>query len=253
MKTSLRQNEILGLARQSGMVTVEGLAAHFGVTLQTIRKDLSELDEAGRIERVHGGAVLRSHIENVGYEARRQMNVEVKSAIAARAAHDIPPSISIFLNIGTSTEAAAHALLSHENLTIITNNMNVANIMVANRSANIVVAGGVLRRADGGLVGDLARQAVEQFKADLAVIGCSAIDPDGDMLDYDLQEVEVSRAIIKNARQRILLVDSSKLERNAPAKIASLQDMDRVYTDRPFPTALAAKCAEWGTDIISLT
>ncbi len=250
MKTTLRQNEILKLIRQNGMVTVEALAEQFDVTLQTIRKDLGELDEDGKISRVHGGAVMRSHVENIGYEARRDLHAEVKAKIAARLAKDVSENISIFINIGTSTEAVAHELVNHENLTIITNNMNVANIMVANPTANIVVAGGVLRRADGGLVGDLTREAISHFKVDLAIVGTSALDQDGDMLDFDLQEVEVSRAIIQSARKSFLIADHTKFERSAPVRIGSIFDIDAFYTDRDLSDALREKCEEHDTQII---
>ncbi|CAN0590694.1 unnamed protein product, partial [Ectocarpus sp. 12 AP-2014] len=166
------------------------------VTLQTIRRDLTNLADLGRLERVHGGAVLPSGTTNIGYEERRALNARAKQAIARACAERIPNGVSLFLNIGTSTEAVAQELLHHENLMVVTNNMNVANILVANTSCEILVTGGQLRRTDGGLVGKLAAETIRQFKFDLAVIGCSALDGDGDLLDFDIQEVSVSQAIL---------------------------------------------------------
>lgn len=249
MALSIRQNEILELARADGRVLVDDLAQRFDVTLQTIRRDLGDLAEAGLLDRVHGGAVPRMGMVNLGYEARRRLHSDAKTAIAQACAEAIPDNSSLILNIGTTTEAVAHALLKHSNITVITNNMNVANILAANPGCEIMVAGGALRRSDGGLVGELATQFIEQFKVDYAIIGTSALDLDGDMLDYDLAEVRVSRSILRQARQSILVTDHSKLGRSAPARIASLSEIDRLFTDLPLPAPLAERCRDWGTEV----
>ena len=249
MALNFRQAEILGLARTEGRVAVEDLAQRFEVTLQTIRRDLSDLADAGHLDRVHGGAVLRTGVANIGYAARRRMNAEAKAAIARACAAAIPDNSSLILNLGTTTEAVARALLGHRNLTVVTNNMNVANTLVANPGCEIVVAGGTLRRSDGGLVGELTTQVFSQFKVDIAVIGVSALDPDGDLLDYDLAEVRVSKAIIAQARQVFLVADHSKLERSAPVRLASLAEVTRIFTDRPLPQALQDRCEGWGTGV----
>ncbi len=249
MPLSLRQNEILGIARAEGKVAVEHLADRFGVTVQTIRRDLSELADAGKLDRVHGGAIMPSGVANIGYEERRSLNAEAKAAIARACAAMIPDNSSLFLNIGTTTEAVARALLQHQNITVVTNNMNVANILVANESCAVILAGGVLRRSDGGLVGDLTTQAIEGFKVDFAIIGASALDADGDLLDFDPQEVRVSRGIIRQSRQTFLVTDTSKLSRSAPVRIASLAQVDAVFVEAPLPEALAAQCTEWKTAV----
>ena len=250
MSQTFRHPEILEIARRDGKVTVEGLADRFGVTLQTIRRDLTDLAEAGRLERVHGGAVLPSGTTNIGYEERRSLNPVAKEAIARTCAARIPNDISLFLNIGTSTEAVAQELVHHRNLMVVTNNMNVANILVTNPECEIIVTGGHLRRADGGLVGNLAADTIRQFKFDLAVIGCSALDQDGDMLDFDIQEVNVSRTILRQSRKTYLVADHTKFARSAPAKIASLSDVDALFTDMALPADLDAACRGWGTEVV---
>lgn len=250
MALSFRQSEILDIARAEARVAVEDLAARFGVTQQTIRRDLGDLAAAGKLTRVHGGAVLRAGVANIGYGERRRMNADAKAAIARACAALIPANSSLFLNIGTTTEAVARALLGHANLTVVTNNLNVANILAQSDSCDVIVAGGVLRRSDGGLVGDLTTQAISAFKVDIAVIGTSAIDADGDLLDFDPQEVRVSRAIIAQARRVILVADAAKFERAAPVRIASLGDLDAIITDRPLPAPLAAKCRAWKTGVV---
>ncbi|AZL58651.1 DeoR/GlpR transcriptional regulator [Tabrizicola piscis] len=249
MALNFRQTEILELARAEGRVMVEDLAQRFDVTLQTIRRDLSDLADAGHLDRVHGGAMLRTGVTNIGYEARRRMNEGAKAAIARACAASIPDNCSLILNLGTTTEAVAHELLGHRNITVITNNMNVANILVANPGCEIVVAGGALRRTDGGLVGELTTQFFEQFKVDYAVIGVSALDRDGDLLDFDLAEVRVSKAIVQQSRKVYLVADHTKLDRSAPARLASLSEIATLFTDLPLPPDLMRKCEAWGTEV----
>lgn len=249
MALSFRQGEILEIARSEGRVVVEDLAARFSVTLQTIRRDLGELAEAGLLDRVHGGAVVRAGVANTAWSERQRQNAEAKAAIAAACAALIPDNSSLILNIGTTTEAVARALLGHRNLTVVTNNLNVANILAANESCEVMVAGGALRRSDGGLVGELTTQFFEQFKVDCAVIGCSALDRDGDLLDFDLAEVRVARTILRQARRRLVVADASKLARQAPVRLASLAELDGIVTDRPLPEALARACEGWGTAV----
>ena len=249
MSQTLRLPEILEIARETGKVAVEDLAAHFGVTVQTIRRDLSELAEDGRLDRVHGGAVLPSGITNLGYEERRSLNQPAKRAMARVCANDIPAGACVFLNIGTSTEAVARELLHHRDLMVVTNNMNVASILAPNIACEIIMAGGVLRRADGGLVGSLTTRMIAQFKFDYAVIGCSALDQDGDVLDFDFQEVTVSQTIIAQARQTFLVADHSKFQRHAPVRITSLAKIDRFYTDLALEPTLVASCKAWQTEV----
>lgn len=247
---NFRHSEILEIARRDGKVTVEGLAEHFDVTSQTIRRDLTDLAEAGKLERVHGGAVLPSGIANIGYEERRILFMDAKQRIARACATKIPENISVFLNIGTSTEAVAHELLRHRDLLVVTNNMNVANILVSNPDCQIIVAGGQLRRTDGGLIGKLTSDAIAQFKFDLAVIGCSALDEDGDMLDFDIEEVAVSQTIMAQSRKVYLVADHSKFKRSAPARIGSLSGIDVLFTDRPLSARLATSCRDWDVQVV---
>lgn len=247
---SFRKSQILELARHEGQVLVEELATRFGVTTQTIRRDLSDLADAGRLERVHGGAIMPADHRNPGYRDRQIMHENAKRGIARLCALQIPANASVLLNIGTSTEAVARELRGHENLTIITNNLNVADILSDNDTCKIIVTGGVLRREDGGLVGDLTTETIQQFKVDYAIIGTSALDLDGNLLEFDLQEVRVSRTIIECSARTFLVVDKSKLERSAPVRIASLKDVDAVFTDG-FPPALVEMCAGWETAVFA--
>lgn len=250
MAQNFRQGEILKIAREQGKVVVEELSSHFGVTLQTVRRDLTELCDAGQLTRVYGGAVLASGVANIGYEERRGLQVEEKERIGRACAEAIPEGASLFLNIGTTTEAVARALLGHRSLMVVTNNLNAANILAQNAGCEVIVAGGVLRRADAGLVGDMTMEVVRQFKVDFAVIGASALDEDGDLLDYDVREVKVAQAILSRARKRFLVADRSKFTRSAPVRIASLSEVDAFFTDAPPPARVATACRGWKTEVV---
>ena len=250
MSQTFRHPDILEIARKEGKVTVEDLAERFDVTVQTIRRDLTEMAHAGKLERVHGGAVLPSGVDNIRYEERRQLNMDAKDQVAMACAAHIPNDASVFLNIGTSTEAVARALRGHSNLMVMTNNINVANILSGNPDCEVIVTGGALRKSDGGLVGPLTMRSVETFKFDIAVIGCSALDQEGDILDFDMQEVGVSQTILRRARQSFLVSDQSKFERSAPVAIGSLSEIDVFFTDAYLPGDLAVHCRDWGTDVV---
>ena len=202
-----RQAEILNIARASGRVMVEELARRFEVSAQTIRKDLNDLCERRSLTRIHGGAIIASGVENLAYEARRFVAADEKKAIGAAAASLIPNGCSLFINIGTTTEEVASALTSHEDLLVITNNLNVAMLLYRHPRIEVVVAGGTVRRADGAVVGSTATQLIGQFKVDYAIIGASAIDEEGALLDFDYREVQVAQAIIANARSVMLVAD----------------------------------------------
>lgn len=249
MVQTLRKPEIIDIARREGKVTVDGLVSYFGVTPQTIRRDLTELADSGQLERVHGGAILPSTTVNIGYSERRNLNQMSKVDIARACAAEIPNDCSVFLNIGTTTEAVAAELLQHEGLLVVTNNVNIAVILSANTNVEVVVTGGNLRRMDGGLIGDLAKDTISQFRFDFAVIGCSALHESGDILDFDFQEVGVSQAIMKRSETVFLVADASKFERKAPAKIASLTEVDTFFTNAPPPEECLDVCRQSATRV----
>lgn len=253
MSLSLRQQEILEIARGQSRVTVDELVERFTVTPQTIRKDLNELCDAKALSRVHGGAVISSGVANVGYEQRRDIAPDEKQLIGELCAAKIPNNASLFINIGTTTEAVARALTNHRDLLVITNNLNVANILVQNSSCEVIIAGGVLRRADGGIIGEATADFVNQFKVDYAVIGASAIDEDGALLDYDYREVRVAQAIIENARHTYLVADKMKLERSAPVRIAHISQISAIFTDDMVSNKLRQVCTQHGVTISDAT
>ncbi len=244
-----RQSEILAHLRREGRVEVEALAEQFGVTTQTIRRDLNLLSTRGLAARVHGGARFSNSISNVGYEERRALALAAKEAIGAAAARLIPNACSVMLNIGTTTEQVARALAGHRDLVVISNNINVITTLLGS-AKELILAGGVVRPADGAIVGAEAVEFITRYKADYAVIGASALDEDGAVLDFDSREVSVARAILRNARTRVLVADAQKFARSAPVRICDVGEIDIVVTDREPPRAFREAAHRGGAEIV---
>ncbi len=246
---SIRQRSIMDFIREHGSVQVDDLSEHLQVTPQTIRRDLNELCELEMVQRVHGGAVICDTIENLGYGARKILMADEKTAIAKLTARIISDNASMFINLGTTTERVAEFLVDRKGLLVITNNINVASTLWPFRGIEVMIAGGRIRHADGGIVGTSTEEFIDKFKLDYAVIGCSAIDDRGDFFDYDLREVRVTQAIIRQARSVILVTDSMTLERRAPVKVGTLADVDMLITDSGIADAFVDVCRQNSVDV----
>ena len=245
MNRNPRQLTLLSVVQAQGSVTVEKLATQLGVTLQTVRRDVQRLADEGLLTRFHGGVrVPSSTTENIAYPQRESLNAQGKRRIARAIAAAVPNDCSLILNIGTTTEAIARALLRHSGLRVITNNLNVAMILSANPSSEVIVVGGVVRGRDQGIVGEAAVDFIRQFKVDIAVIGISGIETDGSLRDYDYREVKVSQTIIAQAREVWLAADISKFNRPAMVEVGKLSQIDRLFTDAPPPEPFPALLAE---------
>ena len=133
---------------------------------------------------------------------------------------------------------------------MISNNVNAVDIMKDFMGVELIIAGGQVRRSDGGIVGGAAVDFINQFKVDYAVIGVSAIDEDGSLLDYDFREVRVAKAIINNARHVILVADIMKFERNAPVRIGHISEIDTMVIDAEPPQKFQQICQEHGIRIV---
>ncbi len=235
---SPRQTQILDLVRRHGFVSIDDLAQRFAVTTQTIRRDINALCNRALLRRYHGGAGLPSSVENLAYPTRQVLCLEEKQRIARLLARHIPDRASLFINIGTTTEEVAKALMDHASLRVITNNLNVASIMSGNPDFEVITAGGTVRARDRGIVGPTAVDLIGQFKVDFGIIGISGIDHDGTLLDFDYQEVRVAQAIIANSAQVFLAADQTKIGRSAMVRLGHMSQIDAFFTDRVPPAAL---------------
>ena len=251
MSLNWRQEQILEELRQTGTVDVETLTDQYSVTSQTVRRDLGELCDRGLAIRTHGGARRMISTSSLGYEQRRLNKRVEKNKIGMIAASLIPDNCSLILNIGTTTEQVAQALTDHNELFVLSNNINVIQIFRNSNMRGLVIVGGGVRQSDGAIVGDEAVEFIANYKVDYAVIGALALDTDGSVLDFDSREVAVARTILKNARTRILVTDTSKFERSAPVRICTLAELDYVVLDSTPPQEFIKAATRENTQILT--
>ena len=245
MTPTPRQSGIIQAASVDGHQTIEALAERFNVTHQTIRRDVNRLANAGLIARFHGGVrLLESTTENIAYRQRQAIAAGEKQRIARAIAARVPNGCSLIMNIGTTIEAVAHELLQHNDLRVITNNLNVAALLSGNPNCEVIVAGGVVRTNDQAIMGEATIDFIRQFKVDIGLIGISGIEPDGTLRDYDYREVRVARTIIDQSRQVWLAADHTKFSRAAMVELATLEEIDMVFTDQDPPSALSDLMAQ---------
>ncbi|MCY4305196.1 MAG: DeoR/GlpR family DNA-binding transcription regulator [Aestuariivita sp.] len=250
MQLTDRQEKILARLRNDGEVRVDTLSSEFNMTSQTIRRDLGELCTLGFAARVRGGAKQLSPVANREYRERRCMHAKEKQEIGRIAASLIPNGCSIMLNIGTTTERVATALAQHKNLQVVTNNANIINILIGSAARELILVGGTVRPSDGAIFGEDAVEFISRYKAEYAVIGASALDTDGAILDFDSREVSVARAILRNSRTRILVCDHSKFGQIAPVRICDIDDIDIMVTDTEPPEQFIEKANWSGTELL---
>lgn len=244
-----RRAAILKAVRDAGEANVAALAIAFAVTPQTIRRDLNALADKALIARVHGGAALGSGIANARYEERRDHAAAAKARIGAAAAALVPEGASLFINIGTTTEAVARHLAGHARLMVVTNNLNVVDVLAGREGLAVIAVGGQVRAGDRAVIGALADQFIDNFRVDLALIGTSGLTEDGDLVDFDADEVLVARRIIRAARRVVLVADATKIGRIAPIRICGIEDIDHLVTDRMISAPLRQLLARRGVEL----
>ncbi len=251
MTPNPRQARLLEEVRAQGSASIEALAEQFQVTLQTVRRDVQRLAEAGLLARFHGGVRLPSSTtENIAYRQRQALQAEGKARIARAIAQRVPNGCSLIMNIGTTIEAVARELIRHRGLRVITNNLHVASILIDNPDCEVIIAGGVVRALDRGIVGEATVDFISQFKVDIGLIGISGIEADGTLRDYDYREVKVARTIIDHSREVWLAADHSKFHRPAMVQLAPLADIDRIFTDAEPPELFAPLMAQAGVECV---
>ena len=245
-----RQQRILELVRREGFVSIDILSQEIGADPETIRGDINELFAGGKLES-HGEVITwRSTVENLAYVTRQALYHEEKVRIAKSVAGHIPDHSSLFINIGTTTEEVSKALMGHKGLRIITNNLHVANIMGGNPDFEVIVAGGIVRSRDRGIVGESTIDLVRQFTVDFGIIGMSGIDEKGGLLDFDYREVRVAQAIIEQSQKVFLVTDHRKFDRRPMVRVGHISQLDALFTDRPPPPHIQEQLNTAGIQLV---
>lgn len=244
-----RQRHILTLLEVEGAQQIELLASRFAVTTQTIRRDINALCDLGLARRFHGGVDMPVMPHNISVNARSELNGQAKQRIAARVASQIPNGTTVFLGIGSTVQFVAAALRNHTDLTVVTNNVDVAHSLGNAPNVELHLAGGIWRANDHDVVGPEAVKFFGKFYAMFSVIGAGALSPEHGVLDFSYAEAQIANALIENSRTRFLAVDSSKWGRDASVRVAPFSRFTHIVTDQPpeqraGAEALAASGAE---------
>lgn len=246
---SERQRAILDRLGGAGRTTIEALAAAHAVSPQTIRRDVNELCAAGLLRRVHGGVQLPG-AENLLYASRRGLNQGAKDAIGARFAQIVPSGASLSVSIGTTPEVAIRALAEQSDVTLATNNLNIALFACDREGWQVMVPGGTVRAGDRDILGPQVEDFFGRYQVDFGVFGVGGVAEDGTLLDFSEAEVAARMAILRNCRRSVLLLDHTKFGRAAHVRGGHLSDLDLVICDRPLPEGLAQAVAQAGGTVL---
>ncbi len=216
--------DLLGLDSQA-------LRQRFGVTTQTIRRDINKLCEQGLLRRRYGGVSLPPSAATHLIDELQVRNLRAKQRMAERVAAHIPEGATVSLGVGSTIERVAQALIHHRSLKILTNNLRVAAALSVNPSIDVIVSGGQYRHKDQDVVGPEVTHFFSSFVTDFGIISTGSMDLQHGLMDHEIREAEVSRAIISNTRDRLLVADYSKWTLSSYCKVASFKYVDRLYTD----------------------
>jgi DeoR family glycerol-3-phosphate regulon repressor len=230
-----RQEKLIQLAKSQGPLSLEDLAAKLQVSVQTVRRDVHQLAQAGQLTRFHGGVRAAATAANITYQQRETLNAQAKARIGRAVAERIPDDSSLMLTVGTTTCAVARELRDHKGLRVVTNDMTIAQLLSISPHIEVHMCGGFVRARDHAVVGEAAVDFVKQFRFDTVIMGVAGIEPDGSMRDFDYREVKVTEAAIAHSRQVWVVADASKFERRAMVEVAHVSKIDSLFTDAPPP------------------
>lgn len=237
MKPKRRQAEIAELISRTGEMSVDALASQFQVSQETIRRDLGQLDDVGLVEKVHGGA-RRSRLHSEGtFQERMAENSAAKESIAEKILHLVEPGDSIFIDTGSTTLACARRLASVARLSVITNSVQVAEVLRSGPGrATVYLVGGEYRASNGQTIGPIAIEQIRGFQAEHAIITVAALDRAVGAMDASIEEAHVARAMIDCASHLFVVADVTKLRRKAAFRVCRLEEIDVLVCDqRPAP------------------
>jgi DeoR family transcriptional regulator, glycerol-3-phosphate regulon repressor len=236
-----RQARIVEIVSQQGFATIEALARDFGVSPQSVRRDIIRLDDAELLQRFHGGVGIRETAVRMGYAEKRTIAAEAKQRIAKVAAALITEESVIFLDVGTTVEAVAHALTEKRRLRVFTVSLVAAGILAGRPGIDVFVLGGAVRGIDGSIAGETTLAMLARFRFDFAIIGFSGVDSDGTPMDYDLEKVAVKQAAVDQSSCALIVGDSSKFRKSAVVRFASGLKSLVFVTEAPLSVAMLEK------------
>jgi len=232
-------------------VSVTGLCELLDVSEMTIRRDLRTLSEDGLIERVHGGATVRyPRSYEPPYVTRTSANMQLKRAIACKAARLAPDGCSIAIDVGTTVEELSRQLVSRSGLTVVTNSLRVATILAEAPDIRLIVSGGIVRQQEWSLVGHVALRTFRDFRVDKAFMGVGGFDLTHGLTEFNLEDALTKQTMMEFAEQIIVLADSTKLGNTCFASVAALKQVDVLVTDWQAPQDYIDALEAMGIEVI---
>lgn len=234
MNPSVRQTQIANIIRQRNRVTVNELAETLGTSRETIRRDLTELASAGKVQKFHGGASLPLIAGEGPFRERMSKNVTAKTQIAEEALKLISPGQTILIDTGSTTLYFAEKLAEIPNLTVVTNSTKIARVMSSGPAlTKTFLLGGEFNGDNRQTVGSLAISQVQFFRAHHAILTIGALDIRTGVMDYSVEEAQLARAMINQSESLTLLVDSSKFDQIASFEVCSLNRVTNLVCEKP--------------------
>lgn len=225
-----RRNIVLEKLKSHGQVFVNELADDFGVSQETIRRDLNKLEALRHVKKIHGGAVSAQFGFELEFNQRAKLAQDEKKSIAMKAAGLIKPGDSLFIDFGTTTLEFARQIADIPQLTVITNSPVMANLLHQNPATNLILIGGQFGISKMECIGPITLQGISGFYADYAVIGAGAVSPLVGIMDQDLDEAAIARQMIKQSNKAMVLADGNKLDNRATAHVADWKDITWLVT-----------------------
>jgi DeoR family transcriptional regulator, aga operon transcriptional repressor len=231
-----RQQQILQLLERQQRLSVAEICATFEVSEATARRDLETLASTGKLQRVHGGAIVLTQAPPESPILQRQAEqADEKVRIGQAAAALVQPGETVFLGSGTTVLEAARALRGRRDLTVLTNSLPVVNALAGAEDITVICLGGMLRDSEFSFIGHITEQALAEVRADKALIGTRAISLEHGLTNEYLPETMTDRAILKSGKEIIVLADHTKFGRAATVLLAPLQSIHTIVTDRQTP------------------
>jgi len=227
-----RRNTILELLGRMGSVSVTELHRRLKVSRETIRRDINTLAAGNRLQKTHGGALSIESVEP-GFAERMSVNIDGKRAIGRMAATLVADGASLIIDSGTTTLCLADALATRHGLTVYTNDVQVAARLAGRNENRVFIVGGEVTGSEGAMLGRDATAMLENYFADFAFIGASAVSAERGLTDYTREAAELRKLMLANARTTVLLADHSKFKRVAPVRVSALDELDTLITDNP--------------------